>query len=138
MIIESIRLLEKDEEQFVHVRSKDGAEGLSLTNRRRYFAPILKEMIIPFFIGKDARKLESELLFDLYRYRSNYKLQGLAFWSAQAWVEFAILDMLGARRGQVNGRGYSEAWSAVRSRTTSPAADGIRPLRRKLRICRSC
>ncbi len=103
VIIESIRLLEKDEEQFVHVRSKDGAEGLSLTNRRRYFAPILKEMIIPFFIGKDARKLESELLFDLYRYRSNYKLQGLAFWSAQAWVEFAILDMLGRVAGKSMG-----------------------------------
>ena len=49
------------------------------------------------------RKLESELLFELYRYRSNYKLQGLAFWSAQAWVEFAILDMLGRMTGKSMG-----------------------------------
>ena len=31
----------------------------------------------------------------MYRYRSNYKLQGLAFWSPLAWLEMAILDMLG-------------------------------------------
>ncbi|MDA1314779.1 MAG: mandelate racemase/muconate lactonizing enzyme family protein [Acidobacteria bacterium] len=103
LIIESIRLLEKDGEQFVHVRSKDGAEGLSLTNNRDYFAPILKELIVPFFLGKDARSLESDLLWDLYRHQSNYKLQGLAFWSAQAWVEFAILDMLGRAAGKSMG-----------------------------------
>ncbi len=95
LVIDSIRLLEKDGSQFVHVRSKDGAEGLSLTNGRHYLAPILKDLVIPFFLGKDARKLEAELLFELYRYRSNYKLQGLALWSVQAWVEFALLDMLG-------------------------------------------
>ena len=45
----------------------------------------------------------SELLFELYRHRSNYKLQGLAFWSPQAWVEFAILDMLGRIAGKSMG-----------------------------------
>lgn len=95
IIIDSIRLLEKDGTEFVHVRSKDGAEGVSLTNGRPYLAPILADRIIPFLIGKDARKLESELLWDLYRHGSNYKLQGLAFWTPHAWVEFAILDMLG-------------------------------------------
>jgi L-alanine-DL-glutamate epimerase-like enolase superfamily enzyme len=49
---------------------------------------------MPFFAGKDARDLES-LLWELYRWRDNYKLQGLALWSPQAWVEFAVLDMLG-------------------------------------------
>ena len=103
VIIDSIRLLENDGEQFVHVRSKDGAEGLSLTNRRPHFAPILENRIVPFFLGKDVRKLESELLFELYRYRANYQLQSLAFWSAQAWVEFAILDMLGRMTGKSMG-----------------------------------
>ena len=103
LIIDSIRLLEKDGEQFVHVRSKDGAEGVSLTNGRRYLSSILQELVIPFFIGKDARKLESELLFELYRHRSNYKLQGLALWSVQAWVEFALLDMLGRACGKSIG-----------------------------------
>ena len=103
VVIDSIRLLEKDGERFVHVRSKDGAEGISLTNGRKYLAPILQELIIPFFLGKDARKLESELLFELYRQGSNYKLQGLALWSPHAWVEFAILDMLGRIAGKSMG-----------------------------------
>jgi L-alanine-DL-glutamate epimerase-like enolase superfamily enzyme len=109
IVIDSIRLLEKDGERFVHVRSKDGAEGLSLTNGREYLAPILNELIIPFFLGKDARKLESDLLFELYRDRSNYKLQGLAFWTPQAWVEFAILDML----GRVAGKSIGELMGGV-------------------------
>ena len=104
VIIDSIELLEKDRQQFVHVRSKDGAEGLSLTNGRPYLSGILKERIIPFLIGKDARKLESELLWELYRHGSNYKLQGLAFWTPQAWVEFALLDMLGRVSNQSIGK----------------------------------
>ena len=109
VIIDSIRLLEKDGEQFVHVRSKDGAEGVSLTNRRTFLGPMLAERIVPFLIGKDARQWESELLWELYRYGSNYKLQGLAFWTAQAWVEFAILDML----GRVAGKSIGELMGGV-------------------------
>lgn len=95
VIIDSLQLLEKDGEQIVHVRSRDGAEGISLTNGRDYLAPLFRELFVPFFVGRDARTIESDLLWDFYRNRSNYKLQGLLFWSVQAWVEFAILDMLG-------------------------------------------
>jgi L-alanine-DL-glutamate epimerase-like enolase superfamily enzyme len=104
LVIDSIRLLKKDGDHFVHVRSKDGAEGLSLTNppRELYLDKILKQLVIPFFIGKDARELEP-LLWDLYRYKDNYKLQGLALWSPQAWVELAILDMLGRVAGRPMG-----------------------------------
>jgi L-alanine-DL-glutamate epimerase-like enolase superfamily enzyme len=104
VIIESIRLLKKDKEYFVHVRSKDGAEGVSLPNppRADYLHPILNQLVIPFFIGKDARDLEN-LLWELYRWRDNYKLYGLALWSPQAWVEFAILDMLGRIAGKPMG-----------------------------------
>jgi L-alanine-DL-glutamate epimerase-like enolase superfamily enzyme len=96
VIIDSIRLLKKDKDYFVHIRSKDGAEGVSLANppRPEYLAPILNKLVIPFFIGKDARDLDN-LLWELYRWHDNYKLYGLALWSPQAWVEFAILDMLG-------------------------------------------
>jgi len=104
VIIESIKLLKKDNDYFVHVRSKDGAEGVSLTNppREQYLDKILKQLVIPFFIGKDARNLE-DLLWELYRSKDNYKLYGLAFWSPQAWVEFAILDMLGRMAGKPMG-----------------------------------
>jgi L-alanine-DL-glutamate epimerase-like enolase superfamily enzyme len=96
VIIDSIRLLKKGDEYFVHVRSKDGAEGVSLPNppRADYLDKILKTLVIPAFIGKDARDLE-DLLWQLYRTRDNYKLYGIALWCPQAWVEFAILDMLG-------------------------------------------
>ena len=103
LIIDSIELLEMDRDQFVRVRTKDGAEGISLTNGRPQFSSILEELVAPFFLGKDARTLESDLLFELYRHRSNYKLQGLAFWSVQAWVEFAVLDMLGRASGRSIG-----------------------------------
>jgi L-alanine-DL-glutamate epimerase-like enolase superfamily enzyme len=96
VIIDSIRLLKKDRDYIVRVRSRDGAEGISLPNPPRpdYLDKILKQLVIPFFAGKDARDLEDHL-WELYRYRDNYKLYGIALWSPQAWVESAILDMLG-------------------------------------------
>lgn len=104
VLIDSIRLLKKDREYLVHVRSKDGAEGVSLTNppRADYLAPIFKQLVIPFFLGKDARDLDN-LLWELYRWQDNYKLYGLALWSPQAWAEFAILDMLGRIAGKPMG-----------------------------------
>ena len=104
VVIDSIRLLRKDKEYLVHVRSKDGAEGVSLTNppRAEYLYPIFNRLVAPFFIGKDARDLEN-LLWELYRWQDNYKLYGLTLWSPQAWAEFAILDMLGRVAGQPMG-----------------------------------
>jgi L-alanine-DL-glutamate epimerase-like enolase superfamily enzyme len=104
VIIESIKLLKKDDDYFVHVRSKDGAEGVALTNppREQYLDKILDQLVIPFFIGKDARNLEDHL-WELYRWKDNYKLYGLALWSPQAWVEFAILDLLGRIAGKPMG-----------------------------------
>ncbi len=95
VIIESIELLRCGPEYCVHVRSRDGAEGISVTNSRAgYLHPILNQLVIPYFLRKDARELES-LLLGVYRHASNYKLQGLALWCPVAWVEFALLDMLG-------------------------------------------
>jgi L-alanine-DL-glutamate epimerase-like enolase superfamily enzyme len=104
VIIDSIRLLKKGDEHFVHVRSRDGAEGVSLPNppRADYLEKILKGLVFPAFLGKDARDLEN-LLWELYRSRDNYKLYGIALWSPQAWVEFAILDMLGRIAGKPMG-----------------------------------
>jgi L-alanine-DL-glutamate epimerase-like enolase superfamily enzyme len=95
IIIESIQLLRKGKQHFVRVRSKDGVEGISVDDGRMdVLHPILTRLVIPYFIGKDARQLE-EHLFEVYRYQSNYKLQGLALWCPVALVEFAILDLLG-------------------------------------------
>jgi L-alanine-DL-glutamate epimerase-like enolase superfamily enzyme len=113
VIIESLRLLKKDRDHFVHVRSKDGAEGVSLTNpgRPSDLGEILKRRIFPVCLGADARDLE-KLLWDIYRHRDNYKLQGLALWSPQAWVEFAILDML----GRIAGKSIADLLGGLRRR----------------------
>lgn len=103
VIIESIELLRKGKEHFVRVRSKDGVEGISVDDgRMNILYPILKRLVVPYFIGKDARGLE-EHLFGVYRHDSNYKLQGLALWCPLAMVEFAILDLLGRISGHSIG-----------------------------------
>lgn len=103
VIIDSIDLLKSGREFFVRVRSRDGAQGIAVTNSRaNYLYPILHELVIPYFLGKDARDIEDHL-FGVYRHNSNYKLQGLAFWCPVSWVEFAILDMLGRIAGKAIG-----------------------------------
>jgi L-alanine-DL-glutamate epimerase-like enolase superfamily enzyme len=93
--IESIELFKFKEYYFVKSRSTDGAEGIAFTNNKiSYLYPLLQKQVIPFFIGRDARDLES-LIDGVYRYESNYKLSGITFWSCVAWVEFSLLDMLG-------------------------------------------
>jgi L-alanine-DL-glutamate epimerase-like enolase superfamily enzyme len=103
VIIESIELLRKGKDHFVRVRSKDGAEGISVDDGRMdVFHPILNQLVVPYFIGKDARDMEGNL-FGVYRYQSNYKMQGLPFWCPVALVEFAILDLLGRMSNQSLG-----------------------------------
>jgi L-alanine-DL-glutamate epimerase-like enolase superfamily enzyme len=93
--IASIELLRDRRNHYVRTRSSDGAEGMALTNGRAgYLYPMLEQLVIPYFVGKDARQLES-LVDGVYVYNSNYKLSGVAFWCCVAWVEFSILDLLG-------------------------------------------
>ena len=127
VIIDSIRLLKKDSDYLIHVRSKDGAEGVSLVNppRGEYIGPILQQNITPFFKGKDARDL-GQPAWELYRYKDNYKLYGLLFWSAQACVEFAILDMLGRIAHKPIGALFGDILRTRGAVTTSPA-DGATP-----------
>lgn len=104
LVIKSVELLQAGQEHFVRVRTRDGAEGISVTNSRvEYLHPILNRLVAPYFVGKDARLLESHLL-EVYRFRSNYKLQGVALWCPVAWVEFAILDLLGRVVGKTIGQ----------------------------------
>ncbi len=91
--IESIELLYNGKDYLVRSRSTDGAVGVSVTNSRvTYLYPILNKLVIPDFIGEDARDLEA-LIFKTYRH--NYKIYGLALWCCVAWVEFSLLDLLG-------------------------------------------
>ena len=96
VIIQSVELLKLDKDYLVRVRSTDGAEGISVCNppRADYLDRIFKNLVAPTFLKKDARDLD-DLLWQAYRHDDNYKLYGIALWSPLAWVEMAVLDMLG-------------------------------------------
>jgi len=96
IIIETLELLRYNDNFLCRVRSADGVEGFSFGNndQMKSLFPVFVNRMKDFFIGKDARDLES-LLDQVYVYQSNYKLQGIAIWVPLATIEFAILDMLG-------------------------------------------
>jgi L-alanine-DL-glutamate epimerase-like enolase superfamily enzyme len=97
--IESVQVLRWRGVDFVQSRSTDGAVGIASTNGRPYLWPVLKELVVPYFLRKDARDLAS-LVDGVYTYRSNYKMAGLAFWNCVSHVEFSLLDMLGKIAGK--------------------------------------
>lgn len=100
LIIASMELLLLGDVSFVRTRTKDGLEGIFVTNKKiSVLYPVFLELIAPFFIGKDARKIET-LLDELYVYQSNYKMQSLALWCPFAWAEGSILDLLGKASGK--------------------------------------
>ena len=105
VIIESMQLLRYQNNFICKVKSKDGAEGISVGNNMQLISlyPIFVKRLQPFFIGKDATKLE-QLLEEVYVYQSNYKLQNLALWVPLATIEFAILDLLGRISGNSIGQ----------------------------------
>ena len=96
VILDSIELLHYKKSWLCRVRSRDGAEGISISNSQQMAVlyPIFLDRIAPFFLGKDARDLES--LLDLATvFQSNYKATGLAIFVPLATLEFAILDLFG-------------------------------------------
>ena len=102
--IQTIELLKNGKHYFVRVRSTDGAEGLAGAHDSVMPTtyPIFLQRIAPFFIGKDARELES-LIHGVYLRDSNYKWQGLPFWVCVASLEIAALDLLGKVAGKPIG-----------------------------------
>ncbi len=119
--IESIELLYNGKEYMVRSRTADGAVGISVTNTRAsYLYPILNKLVIPDFIGEDARDLES-LIFKTYRH--NYKIYGLALWCCVAWLEFSLFDLLGKIAGKPVGELIGEK---VRSEVPVYRASGHR------------
>ena len=62
--------------------------------------PIFEKLVAPFFIGKDARDIET--LIDGV-YLENYKLASIPFWCPVAYCEQSILDLLGKVAGKSVG-----------------------------------
>ena len=95
VIIESLELLRHRDSFLCRVRSRDGAEGISVGHGgMNALYPIFLLNLKPFFIGKDARDLDL-LLEKVFIYKFNFRYNGMAIGIPLATIEFAILDMLG-------------------------------------------
>lgn len=94
VIIETIELLQDRNNFICRVRSKDGAEGVSIghpfISKNSY--PMFNNCVRHRFLGKDARDLD-RLVFDVAE--RNVKNQGIPLCVQIATLEFAVLDMLG-------------------------------------------
>jgi len=95
VILESVELLRFENNFLCRVRSKDGAEGISVGhNDLSILFPIFIRKLQPYFIGQDARELDL-ILEKIYIYNFNFRYNGIALGLPLATIEFAILDMLG-------------------------------------------
>lgn len=105
VIIETLELLRNGNSFLCRVRSKDGAEGISVghSGQLRSLYPIFINLLQPFFIGKDARDLDL-MLKKVYVYNLNFRLSGMALGVPLATIEFAILDMMGRIAGKPIGQ----------------------------------
>ena len=105
VIIETLELLRFKDSFLCRVRSKDGAEGISVghSGQLRSLYPIFTNLLQPFFLNKDARDLDL-LLEKVYIYNLNFRLSGIALGVPLATIEFAILDMMGRIAGKSIGQ----------------------------------
>src|ERR1039458_6280150 len=95
VIIETLELLRYKDNFLCRVRSRDGAEGISVGHSGlNALYPIFLHNLQPFFIGKDARDLDL-LLEKVFIYGFNFRYNGISIGTPLATIEFAILDLLG-------------------------------------------
>jgi L-alanine-DL-glutamate epimerase-like enolase superfamily enzyme len=104
VIIESLELLRYKGSFLCRVRSRDGAEGISVAHAGiSELWPVFLLRLKPFFLGKDVRDLDL-LMEKVFVYQMNYRLNGMAIGIPLATIEFAILDMLGRIAGKSIGQ----------------------------------
>ncbi len=95
VIIETLELLHFENNFLCRVRSKDGAEGISVGHGGlSVLFPVFLKKLQPYFIGQDARELDL-ILEKIYIYGFNFRYNGITLGLPLATIEFAILDMLG-------------------------------------------
>jgi L-alanine-DL-glutamate epimerase-like enolase superfamily enzyme len=111
VIIETLELLEYNNGYLCRVRSKGGAEGISVAHpTMAMLFPIFIKTLRSFFIGQDARELDL-MLEKIFMYNLNFRLNGLAIGIPLATIEFAILDML----GKIAGKPMAELIGEIRN-----------------------
>ncbi|HEV7350347.1 mandelate racemase/muconate lactonizing enzyme family protein [Telluribacter sp.] len=95
VLIRSVELLQTQGEFLLVVTSQDGVKGITQCNdRMQHLTSLLKGLVLPHFVGKDARELPA-LADNAYRLNSNYKYAGMPLWNCIGSVEIAVWDLLG-------------------------------------------
>mgnify|MGYP000566024533 CR=1 FL=1 len=93
--IRSVELLKTQGELLLVVTSEEGVKGITQCNdRMQNLVSLLKGLVIPHFVGKDARDV-AQLAENAYRLNSNYKYAGMPLWNCIGSVEIAVWDLLG-------------------------------------------
>ena len=93
--IRSVELLKTQGELMLVVTAEDGTRGITQCNdRMQHLTSLLKGLVVPHFVGKDARTLP-QLADNAYRLNSNYKYAGMPLWNCIGSVEVAVWDLLG-------------------------------------------
>jgi L-alanine-DL-glutamate epimerase-like enolase superfamily enzyme len=92
--IESLDLLKVENRLFMVVKSGDQMGITQCNDRMPHLVSLLKGLVIPHFIGQDARDLP-QLVDNAYRLNSNYKYAGMPLWNCIGSVEIAVWDLLG-------------------------------------------
>ncbi|WP_194974901.1 mandelate racemase/muconate lactonizing enzyme family protein [Aquiflexum lacus] len=99
IFIQKIEVLESVGNRFIVVTSKDGLQGTTVLNfRMEFLLPILKKLIQPFFIDKDARDIE-QILDTIAHDRGVYKYSGIPLFNCIGQIEIAVMDLLGKAAG---------------------------------------
>ncbi|RIV23514.1 mandelate racemase/muconate lactonizing enzyme family protein [Fibrisoma montanum] len=95
VMIRSVELLKTQNRMLLVVTAEDGAKGITQCNDRMpNLTSLLKGLVLPHFVGKDARDLP-QLVDNAYRLNSNYKYAGMPLWNCIGSVEIATWDLLG-------------------------------------------
>jgi len=95
IIIDTLELLRFENSFLCRVRSRDGAEGISVGHGElRTLWPMFINNLQRFFIGQDARELDL-ILERAFIFNFNFRYNGRALGIPLATIEFAVLDMLG-------------------------------------------
>ncbi|MCG8377550.1 MAG: mandelate racemase/muconate lactonizing enzyme family protein, partial [Chlorobiales bacterium] len=94
VILETIELLQDRNNFICRVRSREGAEGISIGHPfiSKHSYPMFDGCVRRHFLGKDARELD-KLVFNAAE--RNVKRQGVPLCVQIATLEFAVLDLLG-------------------------------------------
>ncbi|HMQ45987.1 MAG TPA: mandelate racemase/muconate lactonizing enzyme family protein [Saprospiraceae bacterium] len=97
VVIDRIEILRFGKEYMTRTTTRDGVVGYSMGNNRiPNLLTIYKDLVAPFFIGKDARELA--VMWDQFYYNSKervYKYASMPLWNCFGQVEVTLLDILG-------------------------------------------